>query len=55
MNLYRCPKSDKCVMDCYHKTPHEHDEKYCNGSYECPKCVIELLSDILFFEEDFEL
>ena len=57
--LYKCPKSDKCVMDCPHKKPHEHDSKYCDGNNddpnECPKCVPEMMYDVTFFKEDFEL
>jgi hypothetical protein len=55
--LFKCPKSDKCVMDCYHKDPHEYEEKYCNGmDGHChTKCVHELISDCTFFKEDFEI
>jgi len=64
--LYLCPKSDKCVMECPHKTPHTFDE-YCDpgsrvnieahgdNACECPECVRELAADITFFEEDFEI
>lgn len=53
--LYKCPKADKCVMVCQHKNPHEHMNGYCDGIYECPKCVPEIISDVIFFREDFEL
>lgn len=55
--LFKCPKSDKCVMDCYHKYPHKYEEKYCNGmDVHChTKCVHVLWSDITFFKEDFEI
>ena len=55
VELHKCPKSDKCIMDCYHKKPHEYIEKYCNDiDGECQiKCVTEFLSDCTFFEEDF--
>lgn len=59
-DLWQCPKTDKCVMDCHHRIPHEHD-KFCNqrdpvnkGS-ECPSCVKELAADITFFPEDFNI
>ena len=59
-SLWQCPKTDKCVMDCHHRVPHEHD-KFCNqrdpvneGS-ECPSCVKELAADITFFPEDFNI
>lgn len=52
--LFKCPKSDKCIMDCYHKQPHAYEEKYCNGK-DCPKCVHVLVSDVTFFEEDFNV
>lgn len=61
--LYRCPKFQKCVMDCHHRVPHEHD-RWCNSTHiddilsnspECPNCVPELASDCTFFEEDFEI
>lgn len=55
--LVKCPKADKCVMDCYHKKPHVYEEKYCNDA-DGPcgiKCVHELISDVTFFEEDFEI
>ena len=52
--LFKCPKSDKCIMDCYHKKPHIYEEKYCNNDNVCNiKCVHELISDCTFFEEDF--
>jgi len=58
--LWQCPKTDKCVMDCHHKIPHEY-EKWCNqrdpvnkGS-KCPSCVKEIAADITFFPEDFEI
>lgn len=52
---FLCPKSDKCVMDCYHKKPHEYIERFCNDiEGDCQtKCVHELISDVTFFEEDF--
>lgn len=55
--LFKCPKSDKCVMDCYHKKLHAYEEKYCNDTDgDCgTKCVHELWSDITFFKEDFEI
>jgi hypothetical protein len=64
--LYLCPKSDKCIMDCPHKKPHTFDafcdpesratkEAYGDNPCECPKCVEELAADITFFEEDFEI
>jgi len=65
--MYLCPKSDKCVMECPHKKPHTFDDfcdpesrvnKEAHGEdnpCECPKCVRELAADITFFEEDFEL
>lgn len=55
--LVKCPKADKCVMDCYHKKPHVYEEKYCNDEGgECGiKCVHELISDVTFFEEDFKI
>jgi hypothetical protein len=64
--LYLCPKSDKCIMDCSHKKPHTFDdfcdpesrttkEAYGDNPCECPKCVKELAADITFFEEDFEI
>jgi hypothetical protein len=55
--LYRCPKFDKCIMECYHKKPHEYDARYCNDlDGECGvKCVHELISDCTFFDEDFEV
>jgi hypothetical protein len=52
--LYQCPKSNKCIMECHHKLPHEPD-KYCNIDNECPTCVREIASDITFFPEDFEI
>lgn len=54
---FKCPKSDKCVMDCYHKKPHAYEEKFCNDiNGQCGvKCVHELISDCTFFEEDFEI
>ena len=54
---FKCPKSDKCVMDCYHKELHAYDERYCNDvKGECnTKCVHELISDCTFFEEDFRV
>ena len=64
--MYLCPKSDICVMDCPHKVPHTFDD-FCDPESrvnkeahrgepcECPKCVKELAADITFFEEDFEL
>jgi len=55
--LVKCPKADKCVMDCYHKKPHVYEEKYCNDA-DGPcgiKCVHELISYVTFFEEDFEI
>lgn len=54
VELYQCPKSNKCVMECHHKIPHKKD-KYCNTNDECPSCVRELASDITFFPEDFEI
>lgn len=53
--LHKCPKSDKCVMDCYHKNPHAYEEKFCDDlEGKCgTKCVHELISDCTFFEEDF--
>ena len=56
-DMFLCPKSDRCVMECYHKTPHEYEEKFCNDiEGKCGvKCVHELISDCTFFEEDFEL
>jgi hypothetical protein len=52
---FKCPKSDKCVMDCYHKKPHAYEEKFCNDvNGDCgTKCVHELISDCTFFDEDF--
>ena len=61
--LYRCPKFQKCIMDCHHRVPHKPD-KWCNATHidevlqnnpECPHCVPELASDCTFFEEDFEI
>ena len=52
--LYKCPKSDKCVMDCHHRVPHKRD-KYCRDQKECPSCVEEIKADITFFPEDFEI
>lgn len=60
IKLYLCPKSDKCVMDCHHKIPHEF-EKFCDQNHrvnkesQCPSCVEELAADITFFPEDFEI
>jgi len=60
VKLYLCPKSDKCVMDCHHKIPHEF-EKFCDQNHkvnegsQCPSCVEELAADITFFPEDFEI
>lgn len=56
-DLHKCPKSDKCIMDCYHKEPHEYEEKYCNDlKGQCQtKCVHELIWDCTFFEEDFKV
>ena len=47
-------------MDCVHKVPHEHMDNYCDGADDpmldkCPKCAPELISDVTFFREDFEL
>jgi hypothetical protein len=55
--MYVCPKADKCIMQCYHKTPHEHDPKYCDGGdHGCStKCLSVLISDVILFEEDFQL
>jgi len=54
--LFLCPKADKCIMDCYHKNPHKHEIKYCNGQGGCDmKCVPEIQADVIFFEEDFKL
>lgn len=59
-SLWQCPKTDKCVMDCHHRIPHEHD-KFCdqhdpvNKGSECPSCVKEIAADITFFPEDFEI
>jgi hypothetical protein len=52
--LYRCPKFEKCIMDCHHRQLHEKD-KWCESNDACPNCVPEIESDITFFEEDFEL
>lgn len=60
--LHKCPKSDRCVMDCPHKIPHSFD-KFCDPESDvnkiqrdkCPKCVKEIAADITFFEEDFEI
>ncbi len=54
---HKCPKSDTCVMDCYHKKPHTYDESFCNDKNgQCnTKCVHELWSDITFFEDDFKV
>ena len=56
-DLVKCPRADKCVMDCYHRKAHVYEEKYCND-VEGPcgiKCVHELVSDVTFFEDDFEI
>lgn len=52
---YKCPKSDECVMDCYHKKPHAYDEHFCNDVLgECKiVCVHEMIYDCIFFDEDF--
>ncbi len=61
---YKCPKSDKCIMDCYHKKPHAYDERFCNDTEQSGNvgvgncnviCVHELISDVTFFKEDFEV
>jgi len=54
---FKCPKSDRCIMDCYHKEPHAYEEKFCNDiEGQCGvKCVNEIISDVTFFEEDFEI
>ena len=54
VELYQCPKSNKCVMDCHHRIPHKKD-KFCSDDEACPTCVRELASDITFFPEDFEI
>jgi hypothetical protein len=56
-DLVKCPRADKCVMDCFHKTPHVYEEKHCNdeGGKCGIKCVHELISDCTFFEDDFEI
>lgn len=64
--MYLCPKSDRCLMDCHHKKPHAFDkwcdpdsdvnkEAHVGGVCECPKCVKELAADVTFFEEDFKI
>ena len=54
---FLCPKVDKCIMDCYHKKPHAYEERFCNDiKGECgTQCVHELISDCIFFEEDFSV
>jgi len=55
--LVKCPRADKCISECYHRTPHVYEAKYCdNERGECGvKCVHELVSDVTFFEDDFEI
>lgn len=53
--MHVCPKADKCLSLCYHKEPHEYDPKYCNGGECSTKCVSVLISDVILFEEDFQL
>jgi hypothetical protein len=57
-----CPRADKCIAYCEHKTPHSHS-RFCGDIYEdvsntakdnCPSCV-EVEKDLVFFEEDFEI
>lgn len=57
LELFKCPKSDRCVMDCFHKKSHKYEEKYCNDlDGQCGvRCVNELISDCTFFEEDFDI
>lgn len=63
VELVICPKAYKCVMDCHHRIPHEHD-KFCKGDVAddpsennnlCPQCVHEFIADVTFFPEDFEI
>lgn len=51
----KCPKSNRCVLDCYHKNNHSYEEKYCNDlTGLCNiQCVNTLISDCTFFDEDF--
>jgi len=66
-----CPKADRCIVDCFHRTPHVYNAYYCNPDYhsdsckenkendECGvcniKCVPELIADVIIFEEDFKV
>lgn len=53
--MHVCPKANKCLSLCYHKEPHEYNPKYCNGGECSTKCVSVLISDVILFEEDFQL
>lgn len=59
-----CPRADKCISLCTHKTLHEHSSQ-CGeisntmeisdtSKNECPNCVCEE-NNFILFEEDFEI
>lgn len=63
MNQVRCPRFNKCLMDCYHKKPHRYNKKYCKNIEDnnnvslnkCPNCVPVIQSDVFLLPEDFEI
>lgn len=55
MDIVKCPKAGKCIMDCYHRNEHVYEEKHCNDIHgQCNvQCVHVLIHDCIFFDEDF--